>query len=136
VNYKRRLLAGQLWSAYLSIYDSTIFLLNLGCFFSFLIIYTVGSTPWTGDQPVGRLIPAHTEQHKHKIHVNARNTEIRALSGIRNHDPSVQASEDSSCLKPRDHCDRPYCCLAYLLSHGAEPFLRSHSRTSQHFMEP
>jgi hypothetical protein len=30
----------------------------------------------------------------------------KALSGIRTHDPSVQASEDSSCLRPRDHCDR------------------------------
>jgi hypothetical protein len=26
-------------------------------FFSFLIFYTVGRTPWTGDQPVTRLIP-------------------------------------------------------------------------------
>jgi hypothetical protein len=25
--------------------------------------------------------------------------------GIRTHDPSVWASEDSSCLRPRDHCD-------------------------------
>jgi hypothetical protein len=28
------------------------------------------------------------------------------LSGIRNHDPSVGAGEDSSCLRPRGHCDR------------------------------
>jgi hypothetical protein len=33
------------------------------------------------------------------------------------------------------------CLLTYLLTYGAEPFLRSHqlcshSRTSQHFMEP
>jgi hypothetical protein len=40
----------------------------------------------------------HTEQHRHRI--NAHNTDIHALSGIRTHDPSVWASEDSSCLRP------------------------------------
>jgi hypothetical protein len=45
----------------------------------------------------------HIEQHKHGI--NAHNTDIHALSGIRTHDSSVQASEDSSCLRPRGHCD-------------------------------
>jgi hypothetical protein len=35
-------------------------LLDFGRFFSFLIFYTVGRTPWTGDQPVAR----HTRQHK------------------------------------------------------------------------
>jgi hypothetical protein len=32
-------------------------LLGLGLFFSFLILYTVGRTPWTGNQPVARPIP-------------------------------------------------------------------------------
>jgi hypothetical protein len=35
-----------------------------------------------------------------------QNTDINALSGIRNHDSSVRASEDSSCLRPHGHCDR------------------------------
>jgi hypothetical protein len=34
----------------------------------------------------------HTEQHKHRI--NAHNTDIHALSGIRTHDSSVRAGED------------------------------------------
>jgi hypothetical protein len=34
-------------------------LLALGRFFSFLILYTVGRTPWTGDQPVARHLPTH-----------------------------------------------------------------------------
>jgi hypothetical protein len=46
----------------------------------------------------------HTEQHRHGI--NAHNTDIHALSWIRTHDPSVRAVEDSSCLRPRGHCDR------------------------------
>jgi hypothetical protein len=32
-------------------------MLDLGCFFSFLILYTVGRAPWTEDQPVARLLP-------------------------------------------------------------------------------
>jgi hypothetical protein len=45
----------------------------------------------------------HTELHKHRIHAH---TDIHALSRIRTHDPSVRASEDSSCLRSRGHCDR------------------------------
>jgi hypothetical protein len=35
------------------------FLLSLGRFFSFLILYTVYMTPWMGDQPVTRPLPTH-----------------------------------------------------------------------------
>jgi hypothetical protein len=52
-----------------------------------------------GDQSVARLLPAHSTAHKHRI-----NTDINALSGIRTHDPSVQVSEDSSCLRPHGQC--------------------------------
>jgi hypothetical protein len=49
-----------------TIYGSTA-LLDLGRFFSFLILYTVGRTPWTGDQPVARPLPAHrTTQTQNK----------------------------------------------------------------------
>jgi hypothetical protein len=34
-------------------------LLGLGRFFSSLMFYVVGRTPWTGDQPVARPLPAH-----------------------------------------------------------------------------
>jgi hypothetical protein len=34
--------------------------LYLGRLFSFLILYTVGRTPWTGGQPVVRPLPTHT----------------------------------------------------------------------------
>jgi hypothetical protein len=54
--------------ARLSIYGSTtVLLLNVGLFFSFLILYTVGRIPWTGDQPVARPLPAHrTKQTQNK----------------------------------------------------------------------
>jgi hypothetical protein len=67
----------------------------------FLNPKTVGRTPWTGDQPVARPLPTqdstNTEQRKTVIH---------ALSGIRTYDPSVRASEDSSCFRPRGQCER------------------------------
>jgi hypothetical protein len=37
------------------------------------------------------------------------NTDIHISSGIRTHDPSVQAGEGSSCSRPRSHCDRRRC---------------------------
>jgi hypothetical protein len=42
-------------------------------------------------------------QHKHRINAC---TNIHALSEIQTHDPSVRASEDSSCLRPRGYRDR------------------------------
>jgi hypothetical protein len=75
--------------------------LGLGPFFSSLILYTVGLTG-RGNSPSQDLC-LHRE-HKHRI--NAHNTDIHALSGIRTHDPSVLASEATSWLRPRGHCDR------------------------------
>jgi hypothetical protein len=66
-------------------------LLDLGRFSSFLILYTVARIPWTEDQSVARPLPTQTEY---------MHTDIHALSGIRTHDPSDRASEDSSCLRP------------------------------------
>jgi hypothetical protein len=49
------------------VYGSTVLLLDLGHFFSFLILYIVGSTPWTGDQSVARTLPTHrTTQTQNK----------------------------------------------------------------------
>jgi hypothetical protein len=67
----------------------------LGHFFSFLILYTFGRTPWTGDQHVSRPLPTH---RKHKRRINARNTDIHAFSGIRTHDPSVRVRETVHAL--------------------------------------
>jgi hypothetical protein len=85
---------------YLSIYGSTA-LVNLGRFFSCLILYTVGRTPWTGDQPVARPLPTHNNTNTEETPTN-----IHALSEIRTHDPSVREGGGGSCLRPRSHCDR------------------------------
>jgi hypothetical protein len=77
-------------------------LLDLGLFFSFVIFFTqmVGLLGRVISPSQGRYL--HTGQHKHKENSH---TDTHALSGFRTHDPIVQPSEDSSCLRPRGHCD-------------------------------
>jgi hypothetical protein len=85
----------------LCIYGSTA-LVDLGRFFSFLVhTQSVGLLGREICQSLGRYL--HTEQHRHRT--NAHNTDIHASIGIRNHDPSVQAGEDDSWLRPRAHYD-------------------------------
>jgi hypothetical protein len=68
------------------------FLLDVGLFFSFLILYTVDRTLGRGISPSqGPYL--HREQHKHRINIH---TGIRSLSGIRTHDSSVRVSEDNA----------------------------------------
>jgi hypothetical protein len=91
----------------------------------YIIYYYYGSTAlcralpafsvsWSYTQSVGLLrrgitplqgLYLRTEQQKHRI--KTHNTDINSLSGIRTHDPSVRASEDMPCLRPRGHYDRP-----------------------------
>jgi hypothetical protein len=61
--------------------------------------YTEGRTPWTSDQPFAKHLPKHrtTQTQNKRIHT----PNIHALNRIRTHDPSVRASEDNSCLRPR-----------------------------------
>jgi hypothetical protein len=41
--------------------------LDFGCFLSFLLLYAVGRTPWTVDQPVARPLPTHGTTPKQNI---------------------------------------------------------------------
>jgi hypothetical protein len=69
--------------------------------FQFLDFYTVDRTPWTGDQPFARPLPTHGTQAQNK------GTQYRHPCFVwDSYDPSVRASEDSSCLRPRGYCDR------------------------------
>jgi hypothetical protein len=62
-----RLFPTRLRKIFPSIYGSTALLLGLGRVYSFLIFFTVGRTPWTGDQPVARPLPVHrTAQTQNK----------------------------------------------------------------------
>jgi hypothetical protein len=60
--------------------------MSLGLSFSLPILYTDGKTPWTGDQPIAMPLLIHRTTH----------ADNHASSGIRTHDLSVCAGEDSS----------------------------------------
>jgi hypothetical protein len=51
---------------------------------------------------------------KHKQNKRISTPTIHSLGGIRTHDLSVRASEDSSCLRSRSHCDLPNNELQYI----------------------
>jgi hypothetical protein len=75
--------------------------LDLGRFFSFLMLYTVGRTHWRSHQTVGRPLPAHrTAQTQNK----RTQTSMRRLG----FEPMTPASERRSrfMLRPRGHYDR------------------------------
>jgi hypothetical protein len=72
------------------------------------LFYADGRTPWTSDQPVASRY-LHTGQHEYRINAH---TDSHAFSGNRIDDSSVRASEDSSCLRPRGHCD--WCIYIYI----------------------
>jgi hypothetical protein len=59
--------------------------------FQFLDFYTVGRTPWTGDEPVARPLPAHR--------IAQTQNKQNASSGIRTHDASFRVGEESSYLR-------------------------------------
>jgi hypothetical protein len=99
----------QFRSLSLSLCGSTA-LWTLASFSSFVIYTQSVGLLGQGMSPSESCYP-HTEQHKHRI-----DADIRASSGIRTHDPSARADEDSSCLRRRGHCDRLKSILVYLYS--------------------
>jgi hypothetical protein len=84
-------------------------LLGPALFFSFVIFFvqTVGLPGRVISPSQGRYLygAIQTKNKRTRTHTHTH-TDIRALSGIRTHDPSLRVSEDSSCLGPRGHCDR------------------------------
>jgi hypothetical protein len=78
--------------------------------FSFMVIFTDGRNPWTSDKLVARPLPKHrttqTQNKRIHTHTHTHTPNIHILSGIRTHDLSVGASEDSSYLRPLRYCDR------------------------------
>jgi hypothetical protein len=59
-------------------------LVDLGRFFSFLILYTVGRTPWTRDQPVAGPLATHgINVHRHPCHEWDWNSRPQCSNGRR-----------------------------------------------------
>jgi hypothetical protein len=71
--------------------------------------YTDGRTTWTSDQTVARPLLKHRTIRTQNKRLHTPN--IHTLSVIRTHDPSARASEGSSCLRARGHCDRLILCF-------------------------
>jgi hypothetical protein len=83
---------------------------NSSFYFCFLIL---GSRQdYLDEWSAWRKASTYTGHHKDRIKAH---TDIHALSWIRTQDPIVRASKDSSCLRPRGHCERPP--LTYFLFH-------------------
>jgi hypothetical protein len=82
---------------HLFIYGSTVLLLDLYRFFSFLILYTVGRTPWMGDQPVASPLTTHRA-------TQTQNKRIKTSMPWVGFVYTIPGSEDSSCLRPHGHC--------------------------------
>jgi hypothetical protein len=107
-------------------------LFDLGRFFSFLILYTVCRTPWTGDQHVARLLPSHRTtqtQNKHThismpwvgfeltIPVLEQTKTVRALG--RPHTNCVKTSIktwDKRNKSWRRHHDSDWCAAVFIIS--------------------
>jgi hypothetical protein len=80
-----------LLSIYLSLCSP---LLDLGRFFSCLILYTVDRTPRTGDQPVARPLPTHTTQTQSK--------RIQTSMPRVGFEPMIPALERAKTIHPLD----------------------------------
>jgi hypothetical protein len=80
--------------------------LGPGLFFNFMITFTDGRTPRTSDHLIARPLPKHRKTQTQNKHIHTPN--IHALCGIQTHDPSLEAREDSSCLRPLGYSDRHY----------------------------
>jgi hypothetical protein len=89
-------------SVCLCIYGSTDLLLDLGRFSQLLHLLHSQWDSLDGGTARG-LTATYTQNNTNTVYTHI---DIHASSGIRSHDPSVWASEDSSCLRPRGHCDR------------------------------
>jgi hypothetical protein len=51
------------------------------------VFWTVGRTPWTKSRPVAKPLSTHNRTAQHR----RTRTNIHTSSGIRTHDPSIQA---------------------------------------------
>jgi hypothetical protein len=84
-------------------------LLDLGRFFSSFTFLPVGRTPWTIDQPITRLLPAHRTTQSQNKHTQTSMPQI-------GFEPMIPVFEwaDSTCLRLHDHCDRYQYNYSYI----------------------
>jgi hypothetical protein len=96
-------------------------LLDLGGFVSFLIFYTVGRTPWTGDQPVGRPLRAHRTAQTENKRIQTSMLQVGFEPTI----PMFERAKKVHALDTFGHCDRSRSLhLPLFLSLPALPQIR------------
>jgi hypothetical protein len=78
----------------------------LGSFISSLILYTVGKTPWTGDQPFARPLPAHRTT---KIQNKRTQTSMPRVG----FEPTIPAFERTQTVHALDHAATVICRRAH-----------------------
>jgi hypothetical protein len=86
-------------------------LLGLGRFFSFIILYAVDRTPWTGDQPVARLVPTRrTAQTQNKrIQTSMPQVVFETTTPAIERDKTVNAIDCAATVMDiRQHYKRKY----------------------------
>jgi hypothetical protein len=113
--YIREIVMHYLWNGHLitcilaRAWFNSLFLRPGRYFFSFVILYTLARTSWTGDQLVASPLPAHrTSQAQNK-----RTQTSMPRVGFEP-DPSVRSGEDSLWLWPRRHYDRLICVTHHM----------------------
>jgi hypothetical protein len=89
-------------SSLLSVCGSTALCWSSAIFFSFLILYIVGRTAWTGNQPVARTLPTHrtTKTQNKRIQTSVPSVGFEPMI------PAFERAKTGSCLRPCGHCGR------------------------------
>jgi hypothetical protein len=98
--YQPRMIDDDL-SIYLSIYLWLYSPCVLWQLFQFFNLHTVGRTPWTGDQPVARLLPTHRTTQTQNKRIQTSMPRVRFEPTI-----PVFEREDSSCLRSSGYYHR------------------------------
>jgi hypothetical protein len=104
-------------------------LLDLGHFFSFLILFTVGRIPCTGDQTVAGLLPTHKTTQTQNKRTQYRHQCLEWDSNPR----SQRSSERKQFMpfRPCGHCHRHHCNIdLFITSTEACCTVRTHFKLS------
>jgi hypothetical protein len=95
---------------YISIYDSTALCWTLAAFFSFLILHTVGRTPWTGDQTVARPLPTHrtTQTQNRRTQTSMPLVGFEPMNPVFERAKTVYASDRAATVKATTYLGLTY----------------------------
>jgi hypothetical protein len=116
-------------------------LLGLGRFFSSLIFYSVGRTPWTGDQPVARPLPAHRTaqtQNKHTIQTSMPRVGFKPTTAVLEREKRVHALHGAATVNGKIGYQNKLfssnsACFGYIISIALRLYLDVQPRSTSLF---